>query len=320
MIRSSIKIMAMGIIFLGLAGLSAYFTITLLMGSEEKITVPDLVGRDLIHVLENLTDLGLNPRLRELEYSPDIPKNHVMAQHPAPGAQIKKGRDIRITISKGAKSLAMPNLNDLDLRQARLILEENGLCVGRISQAHHSTIARKAVIAQVPMPGMTIERNQCADLLISLGPMPKEYRMPDLTGLYLDQAIRRIEHHHLRVGDIRSVVVPDGPANVILEQNPPAGSRVLREALITLDVQRVRADEADTREGSLSGALFRHRLPDGYLRHHVRVTLRAFGMSVDIYDELMRPGADIWVLIPAHVRSAIFLYVNDELMETRFFD
>jgi eukaryotic-like serine/threonine-protein kinase len=320
MIRSVLKIMVMGIIFLGLAGLSAYLTITLLLGSEKKISVPDLVGRDLIHVLETLTDLGLNPRLRELEYSADIPKNHVMAQHPAPGASIKKGRDIRITISKGAKSLAMPNLNDLDLRQARLILDDNGLCLGRISRTHHPTVAREAVIAQAPLPGRIIQRNRCADLLISMGPMPEEYLMPDLTGLYLDQAIRRIEHHRLRVGDIQSVVRADGPANLILDQDPPAGSRILREAQVNLKVQRVRADDDDIYRASPSGVLFRHRLPDGYLRHHVRLTLRAFGMSVDIHDELMRPGTDIWVLIPAHVSSALFLYVNDELVETRFYD
>lgn len=320
MIRSLMKIVAMGIVFLGLAGVSAYVTITLLIGSEEKITVPDLVGRDLVHVLETLTNLGLNPRLRELEYNPDIPKNHVMAQQPVPGSLIKKGRDIRITISKGTKTLAMPNLKNLDLPQARLILDENGLCLSRISRVHHPGVIKDAVIAHTPMPGLTIARDHCADLLISLGPVPLEYRMPDLSGLYLDQAIRRIEEHGLRVGDVRSMVRPDGPANLVLAQDPPAGFRIFHDSVINLQVSRTRPDDAGVRKDAAKGALFRHRLPHGYLRHHVRLTLRIFGMSVDIYDQLMRPDSDIWVLIPSHVPATVFLHVNDELVETRFFE
>jgi serine/threonine-protein kinase len=320
MIRSFIKIIVLGIVFLTVAGVSAYFTITLLIGGETKITVPDLVGRDLVYVLETLTDMGLNTRIRGSEYSGEIPKNHIMAQNPAPGTMIKKGREIRITISKGAKTIAMPNLTDLDLRQAQLILEENGPCLSRISRVHHQGVVKDAVIAQTPLPGVTIDRDRCADLLVSLGPHPVEYRMPDLAGLYLDQAIRRIEKQRLRVGNIRSIIGKDHPANMILDQDPPAGSRVLRDSLVDLKVSRVRSDDAGKRPGSESGALFRHRLPDGYLRHHVRLTLRAFGITADIHDELMRPGADIWLLIPAHAQSAVFLYVNDELVETQFFD
>jgi len=298
MIRSLIKIVVMGIVFMALAGFSAYFTITFLIRGETKITVPDLVGRDLVYVLETLTELGLNTRIRGSEYSGEIPKNHVMAQSPAPGEQIKKGREIRITISKGAKSLAMPNLTDLDLRQAQLILEENGICLGRLSKGHHPGVVKDAVIAHTPPPGLTFFRDQCADLLISLGPMPVEYRMPDLSGLYLEQAIRRIEEQRLRVGDIRSIFGKDRPVNIILNQDPAAGSMVLRDSLVDLD----------------------DRLPEGYLRHHVRLILRAFGMTVIMHDQLMQPCTDIWLLIPAHVHSAVFLYVNDVLVETQFFD
>lgn len=320
MIRSLMKIIVLGIVFLSFAGISAYFTITLLIGSEKKLTVPDLVGRDLVYVLETLTDLGLNTRIRGSEYSGEIPKNHVMSQNPAPGTQIKTGREIRITISKGAKTLVMPNLKDLDLRQARLILDENGLCLGRISRVHHPGVVKDAVIAHTPLPGTSIDRDHCADMLISLGPMPVEYRMPDLSGLYLDQAIRCIEEQRLRVGDIRSIFGKDRRANIILNHDPPAGSRVLRDSVVDLEVSRGRSGDAGMPAKTEGGALFRHRLPDGYLRHHVRLILRAFGMTVDIHDELMRPGADIWLLIPAHVQSAVFLYVNDELVETQFFD
>jgi len=320
MIRSMMKIMALAVVFMTLAGVGAYFTITILIGGDAKITVPDLVGRDLVAVLETLTEFGLNTRIRGSEYNGEIPKNHVMAQNPAPGAQIKKGRDIRITISKGTKSLAMPNLKDLDLRQARLILEENGLCLGRISRANHPGVIRDAVIAHVPLPGVTIDRDTCADLLISLGSMPVEYRMPDLSGLYLDQAIRRIEEQRLRVGDIRSIFGKERPANMILDQDPPAGYRVFGDTVVDLEVSRVRPEDAGIRTEPGTGALFRYRLPEGYLRHQVRLILRAFGMTVVIHDELMRPGADIWLLIPANVQSAVFLYVNDELVETQFFD
>ena len=124
MITRIAKITALCLAFIVVAGISAYLTLTFLIKSEDKVVVPDFIGKDVVYVLEYLTGLGLNTKVKGSEYSLDVPKNHVIFQQPEPGAEIKKGRDVRIIISKGAKTILMPNLTGLSLLQARIIFEE----------------------------------------------------------------------------------------------------------------------------------------------------------------------------------------------------
>ena len=93
------------LVFTVIAGVSAYLTLTFFIKQEDTVVVPDLVGKDVVHVLFELTDLGLNTKVRGADYSADIPANHVIFQEPQPGDEIKKDRDVRIVISKGAKTV-----------------------------------------------------------------------------------------------------------------------------------------------------------------------------------------------------------------------
>ena len=136
MIAKIAKIIGVAFAFVVVAGISAYLTLTLIIKSEDTVIVPDLVGKDVVYALEFLTDLELNTKVKGSEFSDEFPKNHVTFQDPQSGAEIKKGRDVRIIISKGPKRISMPNLVSLSIQQARLILEENDVCQGEISQAH----------------------------------------------------------------------------------------------------------------------------------------------------------------------------------------
>jgi len=143
------KIAALILSFIIFAGISAYLTLTLLIKSEDIVIVPDLIGKEVVYVLEILTDLGLNTKVKGFEYSEDIPKNHIIFQQPESSVEIKKGRDIKIVISKGVKNILMPNLQGLSLQQARIIIEENGLCYGEQAVTYSSIFEKDNIIAQV---------------------------------------------------------------------------------------------------------------------------------------------------------------------------
>ena len=153
MIEKLLKIAAFCVLFIVIAGISAYFTLSLVIKSEDTVVVPELVGKDVVSVLETLTELGLNTKVRGSEYSADTPKHHVIYQQPEPGAEIKKGRDVRILISKGTETIPMPNLIGLSQRQAVILFDENDLCRGHIAGTSAQTFEKDAVIAQVPAPG-----------------------------------------------------------------------------------------------------------------------------------------------------------------------
>lgn len=313
--------MALMIVFFIITGITTYYTVTYFIKNEETVIVPNLVGEDIIQVLALLTNLGLNTKVKASEYSTDFVSNSIIYQDPPPGEVIKKGRDVRIVISKGTQTLPMPNLKGLNLQQARLILDKNGLNEGNISKTYHTEVKRDQIIAQHPMAGETIERGITPDLLVSRGPRPREFVMPDFGGLYLDEAVLAAEKNHLVIDTIKTIYQKDKTPNIVLEQEPLAGYHYPENRLIHLVVNRnTPSGHQNNRPGENRAALFRYRLPPGYLKQHIRVELRAFNTTFILYDELMKPEREIWIAVPAYSVSVIFVYKNDELILSRIFD
>ena len=321
MISRVLKIAILFFVFILVVGASAYLTLTMIIKSEDTVVVPNLAGKNVVYVLELLTDLGLNTKIEGSEYSTEMPKNNVIFQDPEPGSEIKKGRDVRIIISKGPKSILMPNLERVPVQQARIILEENSLCQGQISSTYSNRIKKDSVIAQVPSADTMITRNECVNLLVSLGIRPQAYKMPDLEGRSLDSAIPLIESSNLILGKIKSVFYKDKPLNTIIAQEPLSGYSVTEGGTVDLVINRKpgRKDHGYLAD-SPGGIFFRYRVNDGFLKRHIRVVLNSFGVSNTIFDEFIQPGKEIWLIIPNNNYTTLFLYEDDKLIKTQVYD
>jgi serine/threonine-protein kinase len=234
------KIAGIGLAFILVAGISAYFTLTLIIKSEDTVIVPDLEGKDVVYALELLTELELNTKVKGSEYTAAIPKNYVVFQDPRAGAEIKKGRDVKIILSKGPQTVSMPNLRALSVQQANIILDENGICQGELSSTYSKKVEKYHIIAQVPSQGTMISRGGCADLLISKGVQPKAFKMPDLVGLTLEDALQSIENVKLVIGEIKSAYQKNKPKNIIVKQAPTSGYRVITASPVSLLINRER--------------------------------------------------------------------------------
>jgi eukaryotic-like serine/threonine-protein kinase len=311
------KLSALFFLFVLIVGASAYLTLTLIIKSEDTVVVPDLIGRNVVYVLELLTDLGLNTKVKGSEYSAEVPENSVIFQEPEPGAEIKKGRDVRIIISKGAKSILMPNLKGLSLRQARIILEENSLHRGEISSTYSHTIRKDEIIAQVPSQGTMITRGQEVDLLVSMGGRPRVYKMPDLIGMSFNTAISMIENIDLVLGEIKTHFYEGKPLHTVVAQESPSGYCVTQGSTVNIIINRKSGPKGyDYLNESQGVGLFRYRLKHGFLKRHIRVRLNSFGLSIDLFDNFVKPGEEIWLLIPRKNEATVFLYEDGELLKT----
>lgn len=320
--RSIGKIAVLFFCFFIIAAISAYLSLTFIIKTEETIVVPNLVGDDVVSVLELLTGLGLNTKVKGSQFSASIPKNSIIYQKPGPGDLIKKGRDIRIVISKGTRMVAMPNLNGLSLQQARIILEKNGLTPGIISKTTTPPLINAdSVISQSPVPGTKIERGMQANMLVSSGHRHLASVMPDLTGRFFDEAVLSIEENKLEIGTITAVYEKDKPADIILDQDPPPGYYVVENSPVDLKVNRKKNQHSlNYGQTFKQGALFRYKLAPGYLKQHIRLELKTFGITCIVYDELMEPDREIWIFVPGFTTSVLFLYKNNKLIKTKIFE
>lgn len=321
MIAKIAKIAGVAFAFVLVAGISAYFTLTLIIKSEDTVVVPNLEGKDVVYALELLTELELNTKVKGSEYTSDIPKNHVVFQEPQPGSEIKKGRDVKIIISKGPKTVSMPNLITLSVQQAHIILEENDMCQGELSRTYNTEVEKDRIIAQVPFAGTVIARGACIDLLVSKGARPSAFKMPDLAGLTLEDALQSIEKLNLTIGELKSAYQKRKPRNIIVEQEPVSGQRVIIGSPVSLLINREPQKERSGQlYGQSAGSLFRYRLDNGFLNRRIRVSLNRAGFTNDLFDDFVKAGDEIWLLIPRDKEATLFLYENDRLIQTHTYD
>ena len=321
MMAKILKIAALCAAFLLVVGVSAYLTLTFIIRSEDTVIVPDLVGKDVVSALELLTDLHLNTKVSGSEYSHQFPKNHVTFQEPEAGSEIKKDRDVRIMISKGTRNILMPKLVALSEQQTRMIMEENGISRGHLSRTFYKDIEPDHIIAQVPAAGVMITRGTSVDLLVSMGPRAVDLKMPDLSGLSLDEAVLRVEKSNLAVGAIQSEFNQQKPRNIVLRQEPLAGYRVIENSPVHLIINRPPGKSTTGNfHRPLYGSLLQHNMNSGFLKKRVVIELEHKNRTAEIFDAYVKPGEQLWIMVPRDRDGAIFIFEDDQLVKTHLYE
>lgn len=308
-------------LFVLVVGVSAYLTLTAIIESEAVVVIPDLRGKHVVYALEKLTDLGLNTKVKGSSYDSDIPKHHVILQSPEPGAEIKSGRDVNISLSRGPDSVQLPNVAGLSLQQASVIVESNDLVVGKQTYSHHPRIPSQHLIAQYPPAGVQMATQQAMDLLVSLGPRPKGIAVPDLDGMDLDEAARLLDRHTLTVAQVDTRYQPGRRPNLVIAQIPLPGQHLNSGGAVSVVLNRYppTMNHPTRTDGDLH--LFRYRSPEGFLKHQLRVKLSQGDLVArDLFDELVPPGKEIWLLVAGTRPASLFVYLDNDLVETQVLD
>jgi serine/threonine-protein kinase len=319
MIKRMIKIGVLFAVFLIITGISAYFALSFFIKSEDSVVVPDLMGKEVVQVLEILSGLGLNTKVSGSEFSSQIPRNHVIFQEPEPGTVIKKGRDVQIVFSKGIQSIVTPALTRMPVQDVDLLLSENGLVLKSQSYMHSEDIPANTVIAQYPDQGTEIQQGTGVDLLVSLGRKPVEYMMGDLKGMAVDDAVFSIEQNRMKVGDIKNTLSEEAQPDAVIAQYPPPGSMIREGSSITLTINR-EEDPEGTYPSDAGPRIFTYQTEYGFINKHVRVKMTSRSKSQDIYNEYVKPGEEVWLMVPVNTKATLSLYVDGVLVKTQVYN
>jgi len=215
----------------------------------------------------------------------------------------------------------MPNIEGLSLAQARIILEENGLCEDAVTQTHDAVIRRDHIVTTSPVTGTSISRETCVKLLVSSGQLSEKYKMPDFTGMSLVDAILMLESSGLVPGKISSEFYDNRQWNSVIKHIPLPGHLVTRGTKIDLVINRNPGEKNGLSLPGLSGpSLFRYRAESGFLKKHIRIRLSWQDMHADLFNDFMEPGQEKWFLVPQYNDAAIFVYEDEKLVETKMFN
>jgi beta-lactam-binding protein with PASTA domain len=209
--------------------------ITLRINMSRKIVpVPNIIALDVQEARFRLQQSHLKMKIsKNRKFSSTIEKDKIVIQSPAPGTKSKANSSVKVMLSSGTRIFSVPNIMGLSMRRAQIMLNTNGFDIGRVSLVY-SESNKDIVIAQEPSPGIEVMRNSRVNLLVSLGPRPEEFVMPDLEGENASQVLSFLRQNGLRIGNVRRRIYPGASPGIVIQQYPQAGYKVNRESIINL--------------------------------------------------------------------------------------
>ncbi|HVP57379.1 MAG TPA: PASTA domain-containing protein [bacterium] len=211
------------------------FVMAVLVGGKQ-VDVPDVRGLSERDAFDALRRSGLTSACLGTEYSSDYPDSTVMIQDPPAGRNVKQGRKVFITLSRGPELRAIPYCVGKTLRTAELFIERSGFTVGALTMVTKDGTYDSEVIATDPPAGQSATSGKVVNILASKGLPRTKYILPDLTGKSLEAV--RIQLGRLGVA-VRQAGEEDEFTSArarVRSQEPPAGFFVGRGDTITVSV------------------------------------------------------------------------------------
>jgi beta-lactam-binding protein with PASTA domain len=202
--------------------------------SGEVLTVPDVRGKTIDDARFALASRSLDMTISEQEkHSQEIDKGLVIESDPPAGSKIKRGRNVKVTLSAGFKRVMVPNLLWKSVREAEMLGRQRGFRIISRDTAYSGTVPVGHIIAQDPDPD-TAFVTETMNVLVSLGPHPKLMLVPKMEGKLLLPVLQDLREKGLPVtvrrrGESRDISTSD-PYELrrmeIYRQWPEAGSYI----------------------------------------------------------------------------------------------
>ncbi|NJN28087.1 MAG: PASTA domain-containing protein [Cyclobacteriaceae bacterium] len=187
----------------------------------ETITVPNLEGMSLNEMDDFLKRRNLNYEVADSNYFEKYPALAILKQYPLPGAYVKEGRKIYLTINKNNPELTiMPDLIDGSLKNAELVLQNAGLKRGKIT--YKPDLAPNAVLEQwyggeVIEAGAKVAMGSEIDLVVGDGLGQRVFSVPRFIGLPIDEADFSVKASGLTTGSVIVKIINNAQKEQLLE-------------------------------------------------------------------------------------------------------
>lgn len=207
-------------------GLVFTFSLNLITKHGVARTVPSVVGQPLEQVVESLEDKGFEVVIQDSVFYDSLQPTIVVKQIPEPDAVVKVNRTIYITYNRVVPpDVEMPNLVGYSLRNAEMILRNQGLVLGDTTL--RPDFAKNSVLEQLYngqriAPGTKIKYGSPIALVIGSGVSAQEMSVPKLVGLTYEEARMLLTAQGLILGSvIVDPLVQDTAGAFVYRQNPP---------------------------------------------------------------------------------------------------
>ena len=203
----------------------------------ERITLPNFCGNDYQKILDNAEYASLYSFDVVYVINTETESGTILAQNPDPGRSMMitpEGIKVELSVSTGMVFTEVPDVVNLDYREAKTRLQQAGFIVD-IENETSATVTKDYVISTSPNAGEQMSSGSTVYVTVSTGPQITYVRMPNVIGLSEDAAISKLESAGLSYGG-SDWTASDVDAGTVIGQSADAFTEVEEHAKIYLKI------------------------------------------------------------------------------------
>jgi serine/threonine-protein kinase len=185
-----------------------------------QVTVPDVVGTPVQTAEVELTRAGLQVEVTT-ESSDSVPKDEVISQDPSAGTEVDEESTVTLAVSAGPEAVEVPDVRGLSLDEARGILEDVGLSVGKITKSDEPDVEQDEVISSDPASGTQAEAGSKVNLEVGTG----RVKVPNVVGMTQSAAQNALSQAGLEY-ETSFEQTDSSKEGTVVEQDPNDGEPV----------------------------------------------------------------------------------------------
>jgi len=298
--------------------------------SVPEVTVPNIVGKSLAEAQQVVGTLHLSLQTTEV-YSSSQPAGTVLTQDQAPGKTVKEGRVISVEVSAGPEVVTVPDVQRRSLTEAQLLIEQSRLRIGELRESYDEHLQGGFILSQDPQPGAKVARERTINLVVSKG--PQRIELPQLVGRSLQDVRRILQDLGVTLQEVRTLTLPDREPGTVVEQSPPAGTKIRPQDPVVVTVSVRPGEETKPppspvvtatpqqpppqQPGGDRTKVTRIRLvvPEGDPDQRVRIVVIDEQGARTVYDKRVAPGRRIEEVVHSQGYTIIQVYIQGRMIQ-----
>jgi len=204
-------------------------------GPGARVLIPELRGSTAAAATATLGQEGVGVTSREV-FDEELDAGLVVSTDPGAGSHVMRMNSVRLSVSKGPRLYAVPNVVGLDRAAAGSQLEAASLSLGKVTEDWNESVAKGLVVSQKPKVGAQLRSGAAVGVVVSKGPAP--VAVPELSGYLPDDAEALLSAKGLtpeRGEDVFSEEIPEGQ---VATQSTPGDETIAKGSTVRYSVSK----------------------------------------------------------------------------------
>jgi eukaryotic-like serine/threonine-protein kinase len=217
-------------------------TVTIIVSSGPgDATIPFVRGSPRATAEKRLKAAGFKVDVRR-EFNDEVQENRVIETSPSERSRLERGSTVTLVVSRGPRTVEVPDVVGKDRDEAERLLEGAGLQV-TFTEREDENREPGTVLAMSPAPGTQAEKD--ATVTLTIAKEPKQVAVPDVMGDDVNDAVDALEEAGFRVRQREEMVATPDEDGIVSAQDPPAGEKRDKGSRVIITVGRFEPENLD---------------------------------------------------------------------------